>query len=180
LSLSAHSFSVEHKPGKKIPHVDALSLHVGTILQNEDLNPGLFCLEQGKEGFCQSLRPSTYPDKSEYFLDEAGLIYRRRPDDRNQLLVPKALINDVIWQNHEPVFIGHPGIKRTCDLIALSFWWPGMRKSIEDYIKNCDACQRGKDHREYKAPLGEVENPTGPSQISSIDVTGPYHFYASS
>ena len=63
LSLAAHSLSVEHKSGKKIPHIDALSRHIGSILQNEDLYPGLFCLEQGKDEFCQSLRPSTYPDK---------------------------------------------------------------------------------------------------------------------
>ena len=51
MNLAAHSFSVEHKPGKKIPHVDAFSRHVGTILQNQDLKPGLFCFEQGKDEF---------------------------------------------------------------------------------------------------------------------------------
>ena len=51
-----------------------------------------------------------------------------------------------------------------------------MRKSIEDYVKTCDACQRIRDGREFKAPLGKVETPTVPFQVTSIDFTGPFPF----
>ena len=72
------------------------------------------------------------------------------------------------------IFAAHPRVRRTRDLIALKFWWPGMRRSIEEYIKACDACQRRKGGGEYRAPLGEVEEPTAPFQITSMDITGPY------
>jgi len=49
-----------------------------------------------------------------------------------------------------------------------------MRRSIAEYIKECDACQRRKGGGEYTAPLGEVEEPTAPFQITSMDITGPY------
>jgi transposase InsO family protein len=49
-----------------------------------------------------------------------------------------------------------------------------MRRSIVDYIRKCDHCQRRKEDREYIAPLGDVEQLTAPFQIPAMDVTGPY------
>jgi hypothetical protein len=47
-----------------------------------------------------------------------------------------------------------------------------MRKSVE-YVRKCDSCQRRKEDREFVAPLGEVEEPTAPFQVTSMDITGP-------
>ena len=49
-----------------------------------------------------------------------------------------------------------------------------MRKSVEDYVRKCDPCQRRKEGRKFVAPLGEVEEPTAPFLVTSLDVTGPY------
>jgi hypothetical protein len=127
-----------------------LSRHVGTNQHEESLDPEAVSLEQAKDKFCHSLKPGTYSSKSEFFY-ELGLVYRRRPDDRHQLLGPETLVIDVIKENYDPVFIAHSGFKRTCDLIALSFWWPGIRKSIGDYIRRCKACQKEREDQEFKA-----------------------------
>ena len=131
MKLSELPFTVEHRAGKKIPHADALSRHVDTIKQKIALSPEEFAREQARDPFCQHLKLGTHADKEEFFLDEQGLIYRRKSDDQGQLLVTKALVNQVIRENHYPVFAAHPGDRRTRDLIALKFWWPGMRRSIE-------------------------------------------------
>jgi hypothetical protein len=101
-------------------------------------------------------------------------LYRRRPDHKHQLVVPKTLIQDVIKASHSPVYVAHTGTKRTTDLISLRYWWPNMRKSITDYVRKCDPCQRRKEAREFTAPLGEVEETTTPFQVTSMDLTGPY------
>jgi len=49
-----------------------------------------------------------------------------------------------------------------------------MRRSIVDYIRKCDQCQRRKEDRENIAPPGDVEQPTALFQISAMDVTKPY------
>ena len=49
-----------------------------------------------------------------------------------------------------------------------------MRKSVEGYVRKCDPCQRRKEDREFVAPLGEVEEPTAPFLVTSVDITGPY------
>jgi len=88
LKLAEFSFKVEHKAGKKIPHVDALSRHVSAVLHGQTLDPALFRLEQAKDKFYESLKPGTYTEKREYFRDDSGLIYRRRADEKHQLIVP--------------------------------------------------------------------------------------------
>jgi hypothetical protein len=84
------------------------------------------------------------------------------------------LVNAVIKEKQEPIYAAHPGVKHTYELIALSFLWPAMRRTIEDFISGCDACQRGKGDRELTAPLGSIGEPQAPFEIVSIDLTGPY------
>jgi hypothetical protein len=140
-------FSVEHKAGAKIAHVDALSRHVGVVMNEGSLTREEILQEQTSDEFCQKQRPGTYSGKCEFFLDEKGLVYRRQAHDRHYLEVPRSLIPKVINENHDAVYRAHPEIKRTHDLISLNYWWPGMRLTIEDYIKKCDPCHRRKGDR---------------------------------
>jgi hypothetical protein len=49
-----------------------------------------------------------------------------------------------------------------------------MKKAIEDYIRNCDSCQRRKGDREFVAPLGQIEEGVAPFAITAMDITGAY------
>jgi transposase InsO family protein len=174
IKLSELHFTVEHRAGTKMAHVDALSRHVGTIAQGGTLEKENVLHEQGKDDFCRKQNPGTYSSRKEYFLDDDGVLYRRRSRGNHQLVVPATLVLEIIRQNHDPVYVAHPGTKRTHDLIALHYWWPGMRKEIEDYIRKCDLCQKRKRTCEFTAPLGEVQEPTAPFQVTALDITGPY------
>jgi hypothetical protein len=112
--------------------------------------------------------------KTEFFRDENGVLYRHRPHDKHQIVVQRTLIQGVLKQNHDQKHAAHPGVKRTHDLICLSFWWPGMWRSIEEYVRKCDSCQRRKENHEFIAPLGEDDEPTFPFELTSMDVTGSY------
>jgi len=65
------------------------------------------------------------------FLDNDGILYRRRCHGKHQLIVPQSLISEVIKENHDSVFVAHPGIRRTRDLILPRYWWAGMHTSVE-------------------------------------------------
>ena len=165
---------MEHRPGSKMGHVDALSRHVGTVIQGNPLDKENVLREQAKDAFCTKQSPGTYRNKQEFFLDSNGILYKRKANGKHQLIVPETLISEVIKENHDPVYISHPGAKITYDLISLRYWWPGMRKYITEYIKNCDSCQRRKGDREFVAPLGQIEEPVAPFAVTSMDITGPY------
>jgi hypothetical protein len=53
-------------------------------------------------------------------------------------------------------------------------WWFGIRKSVEDYIKECGPFQRRKEDREFIAPLGDAEETSAPFEVTAMDKTGPY------
>lgn len=129
-----------------------MSRNVGTVLQDGSLSREAVLREQACDKFCQGLKPGTYHSKREFFVDDEGLIYRRKHEDEHQLIIPSTPESDVIREKHGQVYIAHPGIKRTYELIALRFWWPGMRNTVEEYIKKCDACQRRKGYSEITAP----------------------------
>jgi transposase InsO family protein len=174
LKLSEFDFIVEHRPGTKIAHADALSRHVGTVTLDDNLDKENIRSEQERDEFCSKQNPGALSRNREFFRDEEGVIYKRRPQGNHQIVVPRTLIRAVIKENHNPVYVAHPGIKRTYELISLNYWWPGMRQSIQEYIQNCDSCQKRKDDHEFVAPLGEPEEPTAPFEITSMDLTGPY------
>ena len=93
---------------------------------------------------------------------------------KHQVVVPQSLIKDVIAENHNPKFVAHPGMKRTYNLISLSYWWPNMRNTAQKFVRECDPYQNRKENREPAAPLGEVVEPEAPFEITHMDLTGPY------
>jgi hypothetical protein len=130
--------------------------------------------EQSSDKFCQSLKPGDPRSKTEYFLDEDNVIYRRRKNGEHQLVVPASLANRVIGLNHNPAIFAHPGRSRTLDNICLRFYWPKMRAHVEEYVKNCRECQRLKPRHKFKAPLGDHSEPTRPFEFTSMDVLGSF------
>jgi hypothetical protein len=67
LKLSEMDFTVEHRPGTKIPYVDALSRHVGAVRHEITLNPEAVLREQAKDKFCLRLNPGNHSGKLEFF-----------------------------------------------------------------------------------------------------------------
>ena len=137
LRLSAFDFVFEHKAGSKIGHVYALSRHVSEVMDERIPNKERIFQEQRKEAFCIKQTPGIYSSRSDlFFLDDDCVIYGCRPNDKHHLVLPKALIYDVIKANHDPVYIVHPGMKLPFNTISLGYWWPSKRKSIEDLSRD--------------------------------------------
>ena len=45
---------------------------------------------------------------------------------------------------HDLLTGGHPGILKTCLMIAKDYWWPNLKDFITNYIKGCTICQSTK------------------------------------
>jgi len=104
-----------------------------------------------------------------------GVLYRRLNGKQPKLVAPQSLIQDVIAENHDPIFVAHPGIKSSFELISLRCWWSKMRQNIQNYVRRCDKCQSRWGKHEFRDPLGEVEGPSEPLQVTSMDIKGPYY-----
>lgn len=90
--------------------------------------------------------------------------------NKDVLLVPKPLRLRILQDHHDALLTGHPGIKRTLELIQRSFYWPNMHIDVDKYVKSCDTCCRNKSSRH--APYGKLVPlpvPSYPWQSVSID-----------
>ncbi len=103
-------------------------------------------------------------------LDD-GLIYY---DHRIYIPQDHALRGEIITASHDHITAGHPGIEKTKELVLREYWWPKMKKDIENYVHTCETCQRTKSSTQAKAaPLHPNAIPSRPWTHISIDmVTG--------
>jgi len=113
LKLSELDFVVEHRPGPKIGHADALSRHVGALTLANTLHKESIRREQTQDDFCIERKPGTISRKCELFRNNEGVIYKRHSRGKHQVVIPRTLIQAVIKENHDLVYVAHPGINRT-------------------------------------------------------------------
>lgn len=80
----------------------------------------------------------------------------------------------IMKEAHEGPAAGHPARSKTLELVGRRYYWPGMRKDIERFCRNCHPCKRSRTSRH--APFGMLKPlpiPEGPWQDISMDfVTG--------
>src|SRR5260370_4062133 len=58
----------------------------------------------------------------------------------------------VIHNHHDHPSTGHFGETRTMDLVCQEFHWPGLWKTVADYVKSCTSCAQAKApwHKLYR------------------------------
>ncbi len=103
-----------------------------------------------------------------------GVLYKSlKPNNTHPdpaIVVPKSLEIDILKGTHDSPFAGHLGVTRTLDRIRKRFFWQRMRKSVADYIRQCDICVR------RKAPAPTANN--GKAPLQNLEVSEPFTFWA--
>jgi hypothetical protein len=83
---------------------------------------------------------------------------------------PISLRSSLIQMAHQ----GHQGMVRSKNLLRRHFWWPGMDRELEDYLRSCPECLCSeKSHQFRSPPISATPLPEGPWQKLSIDIAGP-------
>ena len=85
-------------------------------------------------------------------------------------LVPSSFRRQVFEALHQ---LSHPGPRPCTKLVAARFVWPGMRRDIKSWCRQCPSCQSSKITRHVKAPV--VVFPPASRRFGSlhIDLVGP-------
>lgn len=168
--MSEFDFEFEHVTGSKIKHVDALSRHVGLSEETQLIRKDLMIREQRKNSFCEEKVQNRLTTNGVYVLDMDEVLYRKVNGKQPKLVVEQSRIQDVIAENHNPIFVAHPGRRRNLELISLKYRWPKMRQSVQEYVRHCDKCQTRKGKHEIRAPPGEAEESSETLQVTSVDI----------
>jgi hypothetical protein len=72
-----------------------------------------------------------------------GVLYRKtrtgpQGQDVCQLVLPKSLREIALRGVHNDV--GHFGYESSLDLARCRFYWPGMAKDVEEWVRTCESC----------------------------------------
>ncbi|KAK9395571.1 hypothetical protein NXF25_018932, partial [Crotalus adamanteus] len=58
----------------------------------------------------------------------------------SKLYLPSTLRLQALQWSHDAKQAGHFGFLKTLQLVRRQFWWPGMKKDIESYVKSYATC----------------------------------------
>lgn len=87
-----------------------------------------------------------------------------------RLCVPKGPIRlQLLQENHDCPFSGHQGRDRTFWNLSRHFFWPGMGRSVKEFVKSCESCQRNKSARLKVGLLQPLPVPARPWENLSMD-----------
>ena len=94
---------------------------------------------------------------------------------KERLCVPKGNYRlKLLHDNHEIPISGHLGKNKTIQRIIKDYYWKDMRKTITDYVRSCEVCQKVKsiNHKPFGL-LQPLEPPTSKWTHITMDFVKP-------
>jgi len=113
-------------------------------------------LESIKKHMADKLWSPSYRQLQRYGFQD-GLFYHQ-----NKVVVPPSFQEQVVEMIHSSPLSGHPGTRKTIELVSRDFFWPKLRKTVRKYISTCDSCIRVKASQKH--PLGLLQPLPVPDQ----------------
>ena len=78
-----------------------------------------------------------------FWLSEDKKLYKRSYLGPYLLCVHLEVVEILLEELHEGICGSHiEGRSLAHKALTQGYWWPSMQKCLQDYVKNCDQCQR--------------------------------------
>ncbi|KAJ8364561.1 hypothetical protein SKAU_G00133920 [Synaphobranchus kaupii] len=89
------------------------------------------------------------------------------------LLVPRPFIPSGLQLAHTHLLGAHLGVEKTLERIKTRFYWPGVKKAVEDYCRSCPDCQQVAPRPHLRSPLIPLPIISVPFSRIGMDLVGP-------
>jgi len=153
--LLGFDFSVEYKPGATNIVADALSR------RDTSEEGSILALSTPRFDFVDRLRHAQRQDPALVALkEEIAACTRGAPwslldgmvayADRLYIPLDSPLLLEVVAATHDD---GHEGVQRTLHRLRREFYFPAMRRMVQDFVCACATCQRNKSDHLHPAGL---------------------------
>ena len=86
-------------------------------------------------------------DLEDHRIDD-GVLFKA-----HRVWVPESMQPEVIRAVHDQPMTGHPGEKRTYEILKRYYYWKGSRAIIERFVRNCRDCARTKSSKDARHGL---------------------------
>ncbi|KAJ8346947.1 hypothetical protein SKAU_G00283480 [Synaphobranchus kaupii] len=74
---------------------------------------------------------------------------------------------------HTHLLGAHLGVEKTLERIKTRFYWPGVKKAVEDYCRSCPDCQQVAPRPHMRSPLIPLPIISVPFSRIGMDLVGP-------
>ena len=111
-----------------------------------------------------------------YFKVVNGLLYRVcvcQGVPADQLLLPRGYISKALYLAHTHLLGAHLGMEKTYERLRARFYWPGIKRAVEDYCRCCAECQLHSPRNTVPSPLIPLPIIDVPFQRIGMDIVGP-------
>jgi hypothetical protein len=100
-----------------------------------------------------------------YFMNDGLLFYM------GKIVIPRSLRQTILETFHAGKIGGHLGVEKTYKLLSVRYFWRGMKKDVENFVKRCEKCQKFKGYKKEAllTPI-TVENVF---DLVAMDIVGP-------
>ncbi|KAJ9513012.1 hypothetical protein QJQ45_029213 [Haematococcus lacustris] len=181
--LAEFDITFVHKAGKHHTVPDALSRrpdHQLTALSIVDPDPSFFSTFDRhapedpayQAALSQVLSPPS-PSSPTHLQVIEGRLYTTSTSPR--LYIPSSPLRaQLLHEAHDAHTAAHLGRAKTLERLQRHFYWPQMHKTVQEYVRTCDKCQRNKATNQL--PPGLLQPLPIPSrnwQQVSMDFIGP-------
>lgn len=137
--LQDYDYKIEHRPGKRMSHVDALSRCNGVLVLEANTFEQTLSIRQDRDKEICKIRNKLVRNGEDKFYElRDGLVYRKVKNKKLLFYVPKCMELNVIRTCHDD--LGHLGIDKVVDNVMRVYWFPNLREKVREYISNCLEC----------------------------------------
>lgn len=169
LLLEEFDYTVEHRPGVRMKHADALSRNPVVMVIQDGLINALRAAQERDESVKAILKILQNQEYEDY-VTQNGLLYKEI-NGNLQLVIPVKMQNEIIRRAHEP---GHFAVRKTSDLIGRDYYIPNLEQRIKRYIISCIPCILSERKAGKKEGyLNPIEKGDVPLETYHIDHLGP-------
>ena len=125
--------------------------------------------------FIQKIKKDLEQNKSEnrkspFGYNEFGNLVIAEQGKHTRLVIPKDEVVKVLQMHNELSEGAHQGIQKTYAMLRQKYFWPSMKKDIEEYISTCPVCQKIKPKTHAPYGLGQpIPIPEQPWERVTMD-----------
>lgn len=167
LLVSEYDYTIEHRSGSRMPHVDSLSRYpVCMSIQRSEFLLRLVAAQQGDP----DVRTIMNTPVAGKHVIKGGILHE--VCDGNDLpIIPKNMQTEIIRNAHN---IGHFGVTKTESLVRREYSIVGLKEKIESVIRNCVPCiLMNRKQGRQEGFLHPIDKGDAPLMTWHIDFLGP-------
>ena len=136
--LQNFDYEVQHRPGTRMSHVDALSrCHAVLVVESNTFEQTLALCQSRDEGI-QKIREELEQRDLPFYELQNGLVYRKDRSKKLLFYVPRSMETNVIRVFHDD--LGHLGTEKVINNLTKLYWFPKVHDKVKEHIANCLKC----------------------------------------